>query len=358
MRATLVLSIFAVLALTGAASANSSKLVIGVYYFPGWRSDSRYYRDLKGLADSRSPGRPWPEREPLLGYYPEEETWVAERHIEWAKKYGISFFAYDWYWNGKTTYLEHAIKAHLAAKNASAVQFSLLWATEKNVPKTLAGFDAIVTYWIEHYLVQPTFYRVAGRPVIFILSPEILEQNAQTFGESLPSLLLRAQHMVKDQLKTELFFVAVTNERPSSQIAERHAREGFGAFSGWNYVLLDDPSRDSDYDSMVATYERVYKQAPLRPAPIPYVASASPGYDTRPWAPTNPCVRRNTTPEKFRRMLMGARRFLDQQKGVLPPLLMIEAWNEFGEGSYLEPTRQFGFSYLEMIRRVFVDGRD
>ena len=34
-------------------------------------------------------------------------------------------------------------------------------------------------------------------------------------------------------------------------------------------------------------------------------------------------------------------------------MLFIEAWNEFGEGSYIEPHRQYGFGYLEAIREVF-----
>ena len=34
-------------------------------------------------------------------------------------------------------------------------------------------------------------------------------------------------------------------------------------------------------------------------------------------------------------------------------MLFVEAWNEWGEGSYIEPHREFGFGYLEAIRQVF-----
>jgi hypothetical protein len=33
--------------------------------------------------------------------------------------------------------------------------------------------------------------------------------------------------------------------------------------------------------------------------------------------------------------------------------VLIEAWNEWGEGSYIEPHREFGFGYLDAIRDVF-----
>ena len=39
-------------------------------------------------------------------------------------------------------------------------------------------------------------------------------------------------------------------------------------------------------------------------------------------------------------------------KGV-PKLITINSWNEWTEGSYLEPDQHFGFGYLEAIRRVF-----
>jgi len=37
------------------------------------------------------------------------------------------------------------------------------------------------------------------------------------------------------------------------------------------------------------------------------------------------------------------------------PLVLIEAWNEWGEGAYIEPQQEFGFGYLEAIRTVFTE---
>ena len=34
-------------------------------------------------------------------------------------------------------------------------------------------------------------------------------------------------------------------------------------------------------------------------------------------------------------------------------IIMLDDWNEFGEGHYIAPTQQFGFSYLDVIREVF-----
>lgn len=100
---------------------------------------------------------PWPEREPLLGYYAEENIKVAEQHIDWASQYGITFFAYDWYWDGKRTSLNHAIDNYLKASNNSKMKFSILWANHSDVPSNLVEFDDMVSYWLRQYLKHSQF---------------------------------------------------------------------------------------------------------------------------------------------------------------------------------------------------------
>lgn len=34
-------------------------------------------------------------------------------------------------------------------------------------------------------------------------------------------------------------------------------------------------------------------------------------------------------------------------------IIMLDNWNEFGEGHYISPTRKYGFMHLDAIRKVF-----
>lgn len=34
-------------------------------------------------------------------------------------------------------------------------------------------------------------------------------------------------------------------------------------------------------------------------------------------------------------------------------MLLLDNWNEYGEGHYIFPTRQYGFGYLDAVRNVF-----
>lgn len=59
---------------------------------------------------------------------------------------------------------------------------------------------------------------------------------------------------------------------------------------------------------------------------------------------------RGATPEKFywylTRLLMSSRR--DKSEDYL----VINAWNEWSEGAYLEPDKVNGYGYLEAIQRA------
>ena len=43
----------------------------------------------------------------------------------------------------------------------------------------------------------------------------------------------------------------------------------------------------------------------------------------------------------------------NRQKLTTPPLVLIYAWNELGEGGNILPTEGDGYGYLEAIKEVF-----
>lgn len=90
---------------------------------------------------------------------------------------------------------------------------------------------------------------------------------------------------------------------------------------------------------------------------LPNIPSAMMGWDSRPWKET-PFFWSDNTPEKFRELCVRAKRVLDSTSGSAPERnkLVFCCWNEFGEGHYIEPTRGYGYSYLDVIREVFCEG--
>ena len=61
---------------------------------------------------------------------------------------------------------------------------------------------------------------------------------------------------------------------------------------------------------------------------------------------------KDNTPHEFRLALESLRSFLRGREDQ-PRVATINAWNEWPEGSFLEPGRRHGTDYLEAVRRVF-----
>lgn len=293
---------------------------------------------------------PWPDRIPLLGYYAEEDIKVAEQHIEWASEYGVTFLAYDWYWDGKSTYLNHAIDNHIKASNNSKLKFSMLWANHSDVPRSLKEFDDMVAFWLSHYFVNPQYYRINGKPVMFIFSNGQLEIGAKKFGWSAKRLLAHADQMAKDAGLFGIFFVATNDTRPSDNLETNLADQGFSAYTGWCNIGAQSKPGAMDYQVMVDAYLDFYVAAAKTKGSLLYIPPASSGRDSRPWHDKKASVRSDATPEKFRAMLKGAKELIDSHTKGVAPVVMIQSWNEFGEGAYIEPSKKWGFDYLDAIR--------
>jgi len=65
----------------------------------------------------------------------------------------------------------------------------------------------------------------------------------------------------------------------------------------------------------------------------------------------NDVTRLNGTPENFAAALRLAKQYVDEHPDQFP-LITINAWNEWVEGSYLLPDQVFGFGYLEAVKSV------
>jgi hypothetical protein len=61
----------------------------------------------------------------------------------------------------------------------------------------------------------------------------------------------------------------------------------------------------------------------------------------------------NNTPEAFRAALESAKAFAMTKLPTDKRIITVNSWNEWTEGSYLEPDREHGMAYLDAVRDVF-----
>jgi hypothetical protein len=322
------------------------RTAVGVYYFPGW---------------TETPGAPWnppweqiapfPERIPLLGFYREGEVAVAEQHIDWAAEHGIRFFVYDWYWtNDDRPYLEHALEAYLRAGNRRRLGFALLWANHPPFRATADRVERMARYWTSRFFLQPEYVRVDARPVVVVFSPRTLRRDLGG-SAAVRSTLDRARQVARQAGFPGIYFVGAAGPDQITALLE----EGFDAATAYDYPLagIREPgAKRGPYRDAVEEYARIWEQF-ARDGRLPYFVPTLAGRDARPWHGDRAIVREGSTPAAFREMLQRARTFARRHPDLTRGIVLVMAWNEFGEGGYVEPTRQWGFAYLEAIRDVF-----
>jgi glycerophosphoryl diester phosphodiesterase len=323
------------------------KYEVGVYYFPGWKTASQWMPILD-----------YPERKPVLGWYREGDPEVADWHIKWAVEHGITFFVYDWYWVKGARQLEHALHdGYFKARYKNLLKFCLLWANH-NPPKSSSLEDciAVTRFWIEHYFRRPEYLTIDGKPVVIIFSMGRLSEDLGTNEDVRAAFNAMREECVKAGLRG-LYIIACVDGAGSAIAA---SLQGYDAVTAYNWPALGmDPSTGrAPFDGLVDAYRRNWEDIAAR-SPIPLLLPISGGWDSRPWHGEGALVRYGRTPENFKRHLQDARHMLDDErfKGKLLPMVLIEAWNEWGEGSYIEPHAEFGFYYLDAIRDVFTEAR-
>jgi hypothetical protein len=84
-----------------------------------------------------------------------------------------------------------------------------------------------------------------------------------------------------------------------------------------------------------------------------FLPVADTGWDARPRHGDNTFVIHNRTPKLFEQTLRDAKQWLDQNN---QRLLILGPWNEWTEGSYIEPCAEWDFQMPEAIHRVFASG--
>lgn len=340
---------------TEAKAQATDNYQIGVYYFPGWtESPGEWWNPPWDKI------RPYAEREPLIGHYPEGTVAVAEKHLGWMADHAIDFVVYDWYWTAENRpKLDHALTAYLQAGNRQSVPFALLWANHIDLPTSREQFQLMVDFWISSYFREPSYLRNGGKPVVYIFSPERLRNQARKFGATSKDLLELARGRAAAAGLRGIHFVACT-QAIDYWVRDHIPSSGYDAVSAYNYHAgYSGQWVEKPLATTFAALANAYLESwywILANSKLPYYLPITAGWDSRPWGSNTEHDNCRSTPDEFERHLVAARDLLDLHADKTARTAVICAWNEFGEGSYIEPTKRWGFAYLERVRKVFGGG--
>ena len=310
---------------------------IGIYYFPGWSQLKNWQRQ----AD-------WPERHPLLGWYAEGRPQVADWHIKWALENGISFFIYDWYWRDGREELGAALNdGFLKARYADQMKFAVMWANHKPFSgHTPAQLITVADYWIDRYLRRANYLTVEGLPYVSFYQPSEL---LSALGS--PAKVRAALDAMRERARAaglKGLHIAAIDIPAQTDVATLQAA-GFDSFTAYTYIRTGTTVSHSLYRQWLAGYRDKWQQA-AQASSLPYMPALAVGWDGPSWYGLRSERRRGRRTADLAEGLGRLKSCLDEKHQRLG---ILEAWNEWGEGAYLERNVEFGFADLEAVRETF-----
>jgi hypothetical protein len=352
MRSKIVFSFF-VLILT-VSRVVFAEVSIGVYYYPGWSPVMGLFK-----PDPWKVIKPYPEREPLLGWYRDDDSKTVNQQLTWMADYGIDFVAFAWYWKDGRSLPETSVRAYLTAPARSHVSYSLLWANHFPSPGSLMEWDRIIETWLDRHMRNPEYLRIDNKPVLFVFSNEFLKSQAKAIGLKPAEMLERARRAAREVGLDGIYFVLCT-EASTFWIKDFAKSAGFDALSAYNYHFgmegdFHTVTRYShSFTELDANYRMQWNWI-LKNSQLPYFVPMTSGWDKRPWGGSKDPLHDNsmTTPQEFEVHLRAGYKTIIENMEKTKGIGMLCCWNEYGEGSIIEPTKKNGFEYLQRIREVF-----
>ena len=345
-----------------------------------WPDGEGEWQTVK-TADAKFDGHLWP-RKPLLGYQNEADPKVMEEQIELATSHGVNVFIYDWYWFDDRPFLEQCLNdGFLKAKNTNDMKFYLMWANHDanyvwdkrnsdKVHRTVIWngtvgketFRKIGMRWIENYFGLENYYRIDGKPVFAIYElpnfiagmggldaarAEMEWLDAEAAAHGLGGVHYQLIHRGSKAMCN------VSGVDGDSAVSYDGLLEKlpFESITHYQYVHFTKISRD--YPEVMEDVRAEWKRLADLKEGVKYWPHVSLGWDNNPrfWE-LRPSIMTANTPENIEAALRDAKAEAERTGA---PMVTINSWNEWTEGSYLLPDDLYGYGYLDAVKHVFLD---
>ena len=332
-----------------------------------------------------------------LGFYDLRIHEVREQQAELAREAGIEGFCYYHYWFGNGRQLLERPFDEVLASGKPTLPFCLCWANHDWTNKTwkkgssmkndsmIMKMEYSKDDHINHFMhLLPAFrderyIKVDGKPIFGIWAPfdfpevghfiELWQKMALENGLSGIHFVGYTQNCTGQSRSDGKISLWDTNQ--AANIYNTLIQKGFDAVisSGFSrakilcsnklkmlYHYIRSKSiaptlQLTDYESaMKHFYVEEDKWENVYPTLLPQ-------WDRTPRAGVNTDPLINSTPEKFQKTVEEAIKLL-KDKQPEHQILFLKAWNEWGEGNYVEPDQKFGHGYIQAIRKAIENSQN
>lgn len=322
----------------------ATDMLVGAHQCPLWEADKPFMwaNVLKH-----------PERTPALGFYSQENPQVSDWETKWAVEHGVNFFVYCWYRDGqggpvKQRFGSAIHDALFKSRYAKHMRFTIMW---ENQVRGVAGvadeadlMQNLLPFWIENYFKHPSYLKVDGKPLLFVYRPEFLVDDLGGV-ENVRSAFEKMRQACKDAGFEGLWLLG---EYRGLDPRHLELMKSLGLDYTFAYVW---PVPNSPPPDQAVRLQMEYIRKTQELGILPQVITASQAWSG--WSDEGSIWK--IPPREFEGLLRQAKSFARQLPAneLGSRMLLLDNWNEWGEGHYIAPYREYGFGYLDAVRRVF-----
>ena len=309
-------------------------------------------------------GHPQPRFPTELGYYDLRVTETMREQAELAKEYGVHGFCFYYYWFSGRRLLERPLDLWLADPSLD-LPFCLSWANEPWSRRWDGSEEDVLMpqyyrdedtdnffYDVLPFLQDPRYIKVAGEPLLIVYRITEMPRSSRMIARW-KELAREAGFPGLHVACTQSF--GISDPRP------------YGADSAVEFLpahvdrMLLDPARVHGVSSEFAGYLEDYISCAMRAInaePKDYVQyrGCFPMWDNTARRQQRGHVFINESTKAYSYWL----RYLVQETMIRrdqqEPLIFVNAWNEWAEGTYLEPDQRHGRSLLEVSKAAIEQG--
>lgn len=321
-----------------------TSVLIGAHHCPLWEAD-KYELWANVLKH--------PERTPALGFYAQENPEINDWETKWAVEHGISFFVYCWYRDGqggavKTRFGTAIHDGLFKSRFADKMKFTIMWENQSRGRAGVADEKDLVTnllpYWIDNYFKHPSYLKIANRPVLYIYRPEFLVQDLGSVEKAAAGVQLMRDACRKAGFAGLYVLGEYRGQDPKHLTLMKRLGLDYTFAYCWHV-----PNSPTPKQAIEAQLHYIRKTQEL--AILPQVVTVSQAWSG--WHDEGSIWK--IPPREFETLLREAKAFIAQLPATElgSKMLLLDNWNEWGEGHYIAPYREYGFGYLDAVRRVF-----
>lgn len=302
-----------------------------------------------------------------LGFYDLRIKDNMKRQIELAKMYGIYGFSFYYYWFDGERLLEKPLEMFLSNEDLD-FPFSICWANE-NWTKRFDGTNTDIlmeqSNSFESYcsVIEDIIRFLSDARYISIDNKKMLTVYRPSLMPKVKSVLNYWREYCRNNGIGEIYIIAVKE----NGIETDWLAEGYDAVTefhpGTLYKNCVNISNDleyvrNDFAGEVFSYpDIVYRQKYFRYDYKKLYRAVMPMWDNTARRNNKGMIFHGSTPALYKRWLKDVIIAGWNRDDLEENIVFINAWNEWGEGAYLEPDKRYGYAYLQATKEAVEETR-